>query len=241
MRTLSIELKKEKRTGIILVLLIVGLLGAGYAFVNFLFRKDTLLNLPLAPMDVLLTQLYGVIMILNMFGIVVAACMIYNMEFKGNAVKKMYMLPVSVPGMYLCKFMILTVMLFLAIVLQNLALMKIGMTDLPLGTFDLGTLIKFTLYSFLTSMPVLSFELLVSSRSENIWVPLGMGVAGFLSGMALATSKIGFFLINPFVVMLKPAVSMSAQLDMTVIVIALIETLLFLGIGLWMAKNLRYE
>ena len=59
MRTLLIELKKEKRTGIILVLLIVGLLGAGYAFVNFLFRKDTLLNLPLAPMDVLLTQLSG--------------------------------------------------------------------------------------------------------------------------------------------------------------------------------------
>lgn len=241
MRTLSIELKKEKRTGIILVLLIVGLLGAGYAFVNFLFRKDTLLNLPLAPMDVLLTQLYGVIMILNMFGIVVAACMIYNMEFKGNAVKKMYMLPVSVPGIYLCKFMILTVMLFFAIVLQNLALMKIGMTDLPSGTFDLGTLIKFTLYSFLTSMPVLSFELLVSSRSENMWVPLGMGVAGFLSGMALATSQIGFFLIDPFVVMLKPAVSMSAQPDMTVIVITLVETILFLGAGLWMAKNLRYE
>ena len=29
-------------------------------------------------MDILLTQLYGMIMILNMFGIVVAACMIYN-------------------------------------------------------------------------------------------------------------------------------------------------------------------
>lgn len=241
MRTLAVELKKEKRTGSIPVLLIAGILGAGYAFLNFLFRRDTLLSLPLAPMDVLLTQLYGVIMILNMFGIVAAACMIYNMEFKGHAVKKMYMLPVSVPGMYLCKFMILTVMLFLAIVLQNLALMKIGMTDLPSGTFDLGTLVKFTLYSFLTSMPVLSFELLVSSRSENMWVPLGVGVAGFLSGMALGTSKIGVFLIDPFVVMLTPAVSMSAQPDMTVILIGLIETILFLGVGLWMAKNLRYE
>ncbi|MCU6734354.1 ABC transporter permease [Diplocloster agilis] len=241
MRTLSIELKKEKRTGIIPVLFTTGILGAAYAFVNFLFRRDTLLSLPLAPTDVLLTQLYGVIMILNMFGILVAACMIYNMEFKGNAVKKMYMLPVSVTEMYLCKFMILTVMLFLAIVLQNLALMKIGLTDLPPGTFDLGSLIKFTLYSFLTSMPVLSFELLVSSRSENMWIPLGVGVAGFLSGMAFGTTKTGVFLIDPFVVMLKPAVSMSARPDVTVIGIALMETLLFLGIGLWMAKNLRYE
>ena len=110
MNVLSIELRKEKRTGVIPVLLAVGVLGAAYAFVNFLVRKDTLLNLPLAPMDVLLTQLYGVIMILNLFGIVVATCMIYNMEFKGSAIKKMYMLPMSVPAMYLCKFLILTVL-----------------------------------------------------------------------------------------------------------------------------------
>ena len=107
MNVLSIELRKEKRTGVIPVLLAVGVLGAAYAFVNFLVRKDTLLNLPLDPMDVLLTQLYGVIMILNLFGIVVATCMVYNMEFKGSAIKKMYMLPMSVPAMYLCKFLIL--------------------------------------------------------------------------------------------------------------------------------------
>ena len=93
MKTLAIELRKGKRTGVIPVLLAVGVLGAAYAFVNFIVRKDTLLNLPLAPMDVLLTQLYGMIMVLNLFGIVVATCMIYNMEFKGSAVKKMYMLP----------------------------------------------------------------------------------------------------------------------------------------------------
>ena len=241
MRTLAIELRKEKRTGIIPILLAVGILGAAYAFVNFLVRKDTLLNLPLAPMDVLLTQLYGMIMILNMFAIIVAACMIYNMEFKGIAVKKMYMLPISVPAMYFCKFLIITVMFMVAVVLQNLALVQIGMTDFPQGAFELGTLITFAGYSFITSMPVLSFMLLVSSRFENMWVPLGVGVAGFLSGMTLATSDMGLLLIHPFVVMLKPAVAMSAQPDITVTIVSVIETVLFLGAGLWMAKNLRYE
>lgn len=241
MNALSIELRKEKRTGVIPVLLAVGVLGAAYAFVNFIVRKDTLLNLPLAPMDVLLTQLYGMIMILNMFGIVVAACMIYNMEFKGNAVKKMYMLPMSVPGMYFCKFLILSTMLFVAVALQNTALMRIGMTDLPQGTFEMGTLIKFAGYSFITSMPVLSFMVLISSRFENMWVPLGVGVAGFLSGMALANSSLSLLMIHPFVIMLKPAVAMSAQPDRTIIIAAFIETLVFLGAGLWMSKNLRYE
>lgn len=239
MKALAIELRKEKRTGVIPVLLAVGILGAAYAFLNFMIRKDTLLNLPLAPMDVLLTQLYGMIMVLNKFGIIVAACMIYNMEFKGNAVKKMYMLPMSVPGMYLCKFLILTVLLLAAIALQNLALMKIGMTNLPQGSFEMDTLIRFAAYSFITSMPVLSFMLLISSRFENMWVPLG--VAGFLSGMALANSEATLLMAHPFVVMLKPAVAMSAQPDAMVTVIALFETVLFLAIGLWMAKHLRYE
>ena len=241
MKTLAIELRKEKRTGVIPVLLAVGVLGAAYAFVNFIVRKDTLLNLPLAPMDVLLTQLYGMIMVLNLFGIVVATCMIYNMEFKGSAVKKMYMLPVSVPAMYLCKFLILTVMFLIAIVLQNLALAQIGMTDLPDGAFEMGTLVRFAGYSFLTSMPVLSFMLLISSRFENMWVPLGIGVAGFLSGMALANSGLALLLVHPFVIILKPAVAMSAQPDPTVAIVALVETLLFLAVGLWMAKYRRYE
>ena len=241
MRTLSIELRKEKRTGAALVLPFVGILGAAYAFVNFLVRRDTLLNLPLDPMDVLLTQLYGMIMILNLFGIVVAACMVYNMEFNGSAIKKMYMLPISVTGMYLCKFLILTVMLFMAVSLENLALAKIGLIYLPQGTFEMRTLLRFAGYSFITSMPVLSFILLVSSHFENMWIPLGVGVAGFLSGMALATADMAFLIIHPFVIMLKPAVAMSAQPDMAVMLSSLAETLLFLGAGVWMAKNLRYE
>ena len=241
MNTLILELRKEKRTGVILMLLLVGVLGAVYAIVNFIVRKDTLLNLPLAPMDVLLTQLYGMIMVLNMFGIVVAAGMIYNMEFSGNAIKKMYLLPVSVPKIYLCKFLILTALFLTAILLQNLVLLKIGISNLPEGTFEMDTLLKFTAYSFITSMPTLSFMILVSSRFENMWMPLGIGVAGFLSGMALANSDMELLLIHPFIVMLKPAVAMSAQPDNRVIMISVAEIFLFLIIGLWMAKHLRYE
>ena len=241
MRTFTMELRKEKRTGIIPFMLAVGILGAAYAFAFFLVQKDTLLNLPLAPMDVLLTQMYGVIMVLNMFGIIVAACMIYNMEFRGNAVRKMYMLPVRVPGIYFCKFLILTVMLFLAMVFQNLALTRIGLTDLPQGAFAFEAQLAFAAYTFITSMPVLSFMVFLSSRSPNMWVPLGIGVAGFLSGMALASPDNVLLLIHPFVIMLKPAAAMRVQPDTIVVVFSLVETAVFLFFGLLTAKYLRKE
>ena len=78
--------------------------------------------------------------------------------------------------------------------------------------------------------------LLIFSRFENMWVPLGIGVAGFLSGMALANSGLTLLLVHPFVIILKPAVAMSAQPDSTVALVALVETLLFLAVGLWLAK-----
>lgn len=240
-KTFAVELRKEKRTGVILLMLAAGVLGAAYAFVFFLVRRDALLDLPLAPMVVLLTQLYGMIMVLNMFGIIVAACMTYNMEFRGSAVRKMYMLPVSVADMYLCKFLILTIMLLIAVGFQNMALAGIGLTDLPKGAFEPGMLFAFAGYSFITSMPVLSFMILVSSRFENMWGTLGVGVAGFLSGMALAVPDNVLLCIHPFVVMLKPAVAMSAKPDLTVVIFALTETVLFLLAGLWAAANLRYE
>ena len=76
---------------------------------------------------------------------------------------------------------------------------------------------------------------------ENMWMPLGIGVAGFLSGMALANSNVSLLLVHPFVIMLKPAVAMSAQPDIEIVMISMAETFLFLGMGLWMAKKLRYE
>ena len=195
MRALSIELRKEKRTGVIPLMLAVGIMGAAYALINFIVRKDTLLNLPLAPMDVLLTQVYGMIMILNMFGVIVASCIIYNMEFKGSAVKKMYLLPMSVPAMYFCKFLILSIMLLITIGLQYLALAKIGITDLPKGTFELGTLVSFAGYSFTTSMPVLAFMIFV--YVDTAWYWSGRlfkwnGVSNIRYKMAMCSSICGY-------------------------------------------------
>ena len=90
-------------------------------------------------------------------------------------------------------------------------------------------------------MPGLSWFLLLSSRFENMWIPLGIGVAGFLSGMALANSDLAILMFHPFVVMLKPAVAMSAQPDKSIALVALTETVLFLAIGLGLANYTHYE
>ncbi len=241
MSALSIELRKERRTGIVFVLLAIGILGALYAFANFLVRGETLLGMPLDPMDILLTQLYGMIVVINMFGIIVAACMIYGMEFKGDAIKKMLVMPMQMPSMYVSKFLVLAVGLLIAVAMQNGVLALIGASSLPEGAYDPGAVIAFAGYSLITSMPVLTLMLLVSSRIENMWIPLGIGVAGFLSAMALASVDSPLVLAHPFVLMLKPAIAMSAQPDFLAIAVSAAQTVIFLTAGLWLSGRRRYE
>ena len=126
MSALLIELRKERRTGIVFVLLAIGVLGALYACANFLVRGEALLGMPLDPMDILLTQLYGMIVVINMFGVIVATCMIYGMEFRGDAIKKMLVMPMKMPSMYVSKFLVLAVGLLIAVAMQNGVLALIG-------------------------------------------------------------------------------------------------------------------
>ena len=241
MSALSIELRKERRTGIVFVLLAIGVLGALYACANFLVRGEVLLGMPLDPMDILLTQLYGMIVVINMFGVIVAACMIYGMEFRGDAIKKMLVMPMQMPSMYVSKFLVLAVGLLIAVAMQNGALALIGASSLPEGAYDPGAVIAFAGYSLITSMPVLTLMLLASSRIENMWIPLGIGVAGFLSAMALASVDSPLVLAHPFILMLKPAIAMSAQPDFLAIAVSAAQTVIFLAAGLWLSDRGRYE
>lgn len=241
MKTFSIEIKKEKRTGILWILGVIGLLGAGYAWLNFILRKETLLSLPLDPMDILLTQLYGVLVLLNAFGIICSTSLSYALEFKGHAIKKMHLLPIDLSKIYLAKFILLALSLLVAISLEYSALAIIGFKFLPSGTFHFIELFHFAWYSLITSLPVLSFMLLISSQFENIWITLGIGVLGFLSGMAFSTMDLSFFRLFPFDLMLDPALPTQALIDPSLFWISILETFIFLGIGLWLSRIRKYE
>lgn len=155
--------------------------------------------------------------------------------------KKMYMLPFKTSSIFKNKFYILFVLLTFCIVLQNGALCIIGNIFLPNGTFELLTLVKYTGYCFVSSLPVLAFMLLVSSRCENIWFTLGIGVAGFFSGMAMSLSDISLFLVNPFVLMMKPAVASTASIDTGILILGVFETIIFFMIGWYLCKIKHYE
>lgn len=242
---MMLELKKLKRSGLVPVMLLVGILGALYSLAFFAIRKDSLFSLPLPPMVILLTQLYGMITVLNLFGIIVVDCIIYNVEYQDDALKKMATMPISIVKMYLCKLAIILVLLFFSIFIENVAIAYIGINYLPPNSFDMKILIVFALYSFVIALPVHTFMLLISSQTSNMWTTLGIGVVGFLSGMTTAMCNSPLFLINPFTLIMKPAIATaelaSVSPDKTVMIVSAAMTILLIATGTILAKRKKYE
>ena len=84
--------------------------------------------------------------------------------------------------------------------------------------------------------------LFISSLSENIWVTIGIGVGGFLSGMALVNmSDSILMMIHPFIIMFRPAVAMSADINATVMCAAIIETFIFFIAGIFGSSKKKAE
>lgn len=241
MSTISIELKKYRRSGIVPALFAPGILGFLYSVVVFILRKETLLSLPLPPMTILLTQLYGVVMLLNLFGIVVSSSLMFNIEYQGNAIRKIASMPMNMVDVYIAKFAIVTFALFLNIVLQSVALWYIGTTYLPNGAFEVFPLITNTVFYLVVAMPAVAFMVLLASRLENIWISLGIGVAGFISGLTMSTNQIALFLINPFVIIMQPALSSTAEFDGAVLAVSVVELILLFFAGLLTAKHFKHE
>lgn len=229
-----LELMKEKRTGVIWVMLASGILGAFYVILNFVIRGETILNMPAEPMDILLTQLYGMLLVLNMFSLVVATSIAYNMEFAGFAIRKMYVLPISMWKIFVSKYLIIITIFMISVIGENIALAWIGINKLGTGAFDADVFISYMLYTYISSLPVASFMLLISSLSENIWVTIGIGVGGFLSSMALVNiNDSNLMMLHPFIIMFKPAVAMSADINVSVVCVAIIESVIFFGAGVF--------
>lgn len=236
-----IELKKTKRTGVIPIMLLVSLVGAFYTYAFIALQKETLLSLDLTFSEMLLTQASSFVMVINLFGIVLVTSIIYNMEYKGNAVKKMYMLPVKIHGIYLCKLAICIIALFICILIEYIALFMIGRFVFPLEILDISEFIIFVFYTFISSLPSLTFMLLIASRNENIWTVIGIGVVGFLSGMTMAMGNGILFLLNPFVLILKPSISSVIEPQMLNLVISITESIIFTLGGVFLAEKTFYE
>ncbi|KAB8137845.1 permease [Gracilibacillus oryzae] len=174
------DLLKIKRKGL-LFLTILGPFGVvALQMVNYGVRKGYLLDQSDNDWQYYLLNISTFTPLAIVLGIVILTSFIASIENETNAWKQLMALPVSKLSVYLSKFTVITLLLFLSSLLLMVFTLSYGLT-LGLGEdIPYIEILKYSFYPFLAALPVLALQLWIATVSTNQAIPITIGVVGVI-------------------------------------------------------------
>lgn len=235
--TFLVEFQKLKRSALLPALLLGGILSGAIPIINLLVRSDAFVQLPGDPLEILLNANWMMMALLNSLLMVLGSCILYHIEFVDHAIQRMDSLPIRPSHLFLNKFILLVLIFFIVFGIEGAALYFCVWKEFSVSDGFLVEVIKQMSYSFLMSMPLLSFMIAISSFLKNMWVTIGIGVIGIFISQILNSGKgiEQYFPFHfPFYSILEKGISVTFSLW-----VAVVETILFLAVGIVLSKLRR--
>ncbi|HYK02578.1 MAG TPA: ABC transporter permease [Thermoanaerobaculia bacterium] len=130
-------------------------------------------------------------------GAILATSLITQLEFKSNAWKQVHTLPVSTAVIFLSKLAVILVMMVLFLLLFNAGIWVSAMIPYvvvpgvphPKGSFLSLPLLRENALYFIHCLPIVAAQYLMSLRSSNFLVPIGIGFMAWVGALAAVSSK----------------------------------------------------
>lgn len=232
-----LECKKLKRTAMLPALLFGGILSSAFPIVNLLVRADSFIHLSKAPLEILMDANWMLMAMLNSFLMILGACILYNIEFADNAIQLMDALPITPGKLFLNKFLLLAFSFVIVFAIEGTALYFCSWKWFSVTEGFVVKLLKVMAYSYLMSLPVLALMLSVASYCKNMWITLGIGVIGIFTVQML--SNVGTMKYFPFMMPYQPSIADTLGVDSTFCIVAAVETVVFLVLGIVLSKIRR--
>ncbi|MCP9750713.1 ABC transporter permease [Ferruginibacter sp. HRS2-29] len=124
-------------------------------------------------------------------GIVLAVSLITQLEFKNNTWKQLHTAPVSFSSIYFSKLMVILVMMLQLFILFNFTTylsavipsMLSKKVPFPLYEMNVFYFLKENSIFFITCLPMVAFQYLISLQFKNFLVPIGAGLALVTAGL----------------------------------------------------------
>lgn len=138
-------------------------------------------------------------------GIVIACSLICQIEFRNNTWKQVYATPQSLSTIFFAKYFVVLMMFFKWLIIFTIAIfISAYLPSLLNGRMvftDEVVPIKYILENagsfYISALPIIALQYLLSMRFRNFMVPIGVGVALVICSMFLISWKYGYMF--PFV------------------------------------------
>lgn len=192
-RGISAELYKYRRTFILWFLILAPAFVPVINFIIFLTKGSELMAEGGNPWEQLMQFSINPANVLFPFFVMIVALFVNSIEYNSNTWKLIYAQPLSRTTVYLAKVKVFAFMIFSSLMLFGvfsiLAGYTLRLTNPGLGfeqAFDASIFFKLSFKVFLTTMGYASIQFWLSQRFKNLILPLGVGIAGFISFMILS-------------------------------------------------------
>ncbi|MFG3434582.1 ABC transporter permease [Lysinibacillus fusiformis] len=179
-KLLTADFLKIKRKGL-WFLTILGPVGVvALQMVNYGVRKDYLLQQSDDDWGYFLQNIHSFTPLAIVLGIAILTSFMASIENETNAWKQLIALPVSKLSVYLSKFTVLAILLFLSSTLLMLFTLSYGLflsLSEPIPYLELA---KYSYFPALAALPILALQLWIASVCHNQGIPITVGIFGVI-------------------------------------------------------------
>lgn len=187
--SLTMELRKSKRTGLLPAFIGGGILAAAVPIVNMKFRSKLYLGLDASPVQVLLDANWQMMSMLNILLAVAGACLMYHTEYADNAIQKMNTLPLRESKLFFGKLALMAVLCITVLIIEFSSIAFCSVYWFPSHTDMWVELMESFDYAFILMLPVMLSSLFIASACKNMWISLGIGVICVFTATMLPASN----------------------------------------------------
>ena len=135
------------------------------------------------------------------FGIILAAGLIAQIEYKNNTWKQVHTTPQTLATIFFAKFLVILIMLGEVFVLFNVGIYLsavipsalFGNLPYPAAPIPYMDFLRANINFFLDCLPILALQYLLSLQFRNFLVPIGTGFAIWFLGVGMLPWKYSYF------------------------------------------------
>jgi len=134
-------------------------------------------------------------------GVILAASLITQIEFRNNTWKQLHTTPQSLTTIFIAKFAVIVIMMLQFFILFNIGIFLCGAlptvfigVHYPKEPFPWFSFMKGNGRFFIDCLPIIALQYLVSLQWKNFLVPLGFGLGLDIASMIALSWKHGYLL-----------------------------------------------
>ena len=188
---LQMEFRKLKRSYSWLLMFTAPLLMVAFGAYNFVRYKDVFLQGNAIPWEKLISQIvtfYGLLLLPLSIGVL--AVWLARIEHAENNWKYLLTLPINRTYIYIAKTIIHILLVGLSMIILYVGIIIAGKL-VSVGDIPYQTMFLKILSCWVTCLPLLAIQMILSIRFTNIGIPVGVGLAASIATIIISNSAAG--------------------------------------------------